>query len=260
MRAPVLGEFGGLGLPVRGHTWVEKAWGYRNLSDADELTRKYVDLLREVYQLKDTEGLNAAVYTQTTDIETECNGLLTYDRLVKPNLEKVAAANRGVFPPAPRVEVVVPTSRATGLKWRYTFDKPAEDWFEVGFDTSRWKRGPAGFGTRGTPGAVVRTEWRGSDIWLRREVTLPNPPPADLHLLLHHDEDAEIYINGVLAAQRPAYTTQYEITAIKPEAKAALKFGTNLIAIHCRQTTGGQYIDAGLVRVIEPPPPADETP
>ena len=110
-RAAVLGEFGGLGLPVRGHMWVEKNWAYRDMPSAAELTRKYCELLRKVYELKDSEGLNACVYTQTTDCETECNGLMTYDRELKPDLEKVAAANRGIFPPPPKNEAVVPTSQ-----------------------------------------------------------------------------------------------------------------------------------------------------
>ena len=100
-RAAVLGEFGGLGLSVTGHTWVEKTWGYRGMLNAGELTQKYCEQLRKVYELKDSNGLNACVYTQTTDIETECNGLLTYDRELKPDLATIAAANRGSFPPLP---------------------------------------------------------------------------------------------------------------------------------------------------------------
>jgi beta-galactosidase/beta-glucuronidase len=100
-RAGVLGEFGGLGLPMTGHTWVQKTWGYRGMADQAELTSRYAALLQSAYQLKDTAGLNAVIYTQTTDVETECNGLLTYDReIVKPDLQKTADANRGKFPPA----------------------------------------------------------------------------------------------------------------------------------------------------------------
>jgi hypothetical protein len=96
-RAAVLGEFGGLGLGVEGHTWAQKgSWGYRNLRSRDELTRRYEELLRGVWRLKDEKGLSAAVYTQITDVETEVNGLLTYDRAtVKVDPERAAAANRG---------------------------------------------------------------------------------------------------------------------------------------------------------------------
>ncbi|MHC4211707.1 MAG: glycoside hydrolase family 2 protein, partial [Planctomycetota bacterium] len=81
-RAAVLGEFGGLGLPVEGHTWTDTAWGYRSMPDAEALVLRYERLLRAVWELRETRGLAAAFYTQITDVETECNGLLTYDRAV----------------------------------------------------------------------------------------------------------------------------------------------------------------------------------
>lgn len=96
-RAVVLGEFGGLGLPVRGHTWqAEKNWGYRSFTDAASLTSAYLDLIAKLFPLIDAKGLSAAVYTQTTDVEVEVNGLMTYDRaLVKMDAGEVRAANLG---------------------------------------------------------------------------------------------------------------------------------------------------------------------
>jgi beta-galactosidase/beta-glucuronidase len=96
-RAIVLGEFGGLGLPVRGHTWQsEKNWGYRSFTDAGSLTSAYEDLISKLLPLIDQKGLSAAVYTQTTDVEVEVNGLMTYDReMVKMDWTRVAAANHG---------------------------------------------------------------------------------------------------------------------------------------------------------------------
>ncbi len=95
-RAVVLGEFGGLGLPVSGHTWqAEKNWGYRSFTNEVALTSAYLDLVKKLFPLIGEKGLSAAVYTQTTDVEVEVNGLMTYDReKVKMDLEKVAAANR----------------------------------------------------------------------------------------------------------------------------------------------------------------------
>jgi hypothetical protein len=82
-RAGVLGEFGGLGLPIKGHTWQdEKNWGYRSYTNATALTTAYLNLLDNLRPLIQTNGLSAAVYTQTTDVEIEINGLMTYDRAV----------------------------------------------------------------------------------------------------------------------------------------------------------------------------------
>jgi hypothetical protein len=247
-RAAVLGEFGGLGLGVEGHSWSQKTWGYRGTRDSADLTRKYQRLLANVWKLKDDPGLSAAVYTQITDVETEANGLMTYDRAVtKVDVERVRAVNRGDLSGVPQAKVVVPTSQQRGIPWRYTFKRPADNWFKPDFDDSGWKEGPGGFGTKGTPGAVVRTEWKTDDIWIRREFTLPEGRFPNLHLSVHHDEDAEIYINGVLAAKLAKFTTDYEDVPIRAEALAALKAGKNHFAVHCKQTTGGQYIDVGLI-------------
>ncbi len=80
-RAIVLGEFGGLGFPVAGHTWVEKNWGYKKLKTEDELIKLYEELYRKVWEFSE-QGLSASIYTQITDVETETNGLMTYDRKV----------------------------------------------------------------------------------------------------------------------------------------------------------------------------------
>jgi len=81
-RAIVLGEFGGLGLPVQSHTWEQKNWGYQKMSDSTDLLRKYEQFYATVRYLVTVKGLSASVYTQTTDVETETNGLMTYDRKV----------------------------------------------------------------------------------------------------------------------------------------------------------------------------------
>jgi len=250
-RAGVLGEFGGLGLYIDGHHWTEKNFSYRGMQDAEQLTHEYRKLLGRVWTLRDDQGLAAAIYTQTTDVEGEINGLLTYDReLIKTDVEQIVAANTGNIPRTD-VQVVVATSQQEPQTWRYTFDAPPEKWFAVGFDDSKWEQGPGGFGTEGTPGAIVRTTWNTPQIWIRREFELPAGVDAgELHLLMHHDEDAEVYLNGVLARRVKAHVSEYTEYRIRDEARAALKPGRNVIAIHCRQSTGGQYIDAGLARLV----------
>ncbi|GAB6165150.1 hypothetical protein JCM19992_11500 [Thermostilla marina] len=244
-RAGVLGEFGGLGLAVPGHLWTQENWGYRSMANAEELNSRYIALMRRLWQLAETKGLAAGVYTQITDVETECNGLLTYDReIVKVDIDRIAAANRGQVP---RLVTIVPTAAEAKSVWRYTTEAPTGEWFAADYDDSHWSEGSGGFGTEGTPGAIVGTKWDGAEIWIRRSVELPGDlAENDLVLVVHHDEDAEIYLNGVLAAKTTGYTTDYVELTIAPEAKAALKAGKNTIAVHCRQTEGGQFIDVGL--------------
>jgi beta-galactosidase/beta-glucuronidase len=93
-RAIVLGEYGGLGLPLTGHTWEKENWGYRNMEDSLQLLSRYNEFISLIRNFEKEKGLSAAVYTQTTDVETETNGLLTYDRKVnKMGAEKVFKAN-----------------------------------------------------------------------------------------------------------------------------------------------------------------------
>ena len=249
-RAGVLGEFGGLSLGVDGHTWTNKIWGYAGTASGAELTRKYERLLREGWDMKDAKGLNALVYTQITDVETEANGLLTYDRaVIKVDVDRAAAVNRGDVSKVPVARSVVPTSQESGLIWHYTTEKPSGNWTAPTFDDTGWKEGPGVLGTANTPGAHVRTTWNTPDIWLRRTFDLPEVNPADLLLTALHDEDAEFYLNGVLAATVKGHTGSYDELTISPEARATLKPGKNAIAIHCRQTGGGQSIDAGLIEL-----------
>jgi hypothetical protein len=252
-RAGVLGEFGGLGYPMRGHTWQsERNWGYRNYTNEATLTQAYFDLMVKLFPLIDSHGLSAAVYTQTTDVEGEVNGLMTYDRaLVKMDIEKLARMNRGDVPPPPVVREILPTAKSRPAAWRYTTEKAGNGWFLSDFNASAWKEGKSGFGTEGTRGAVIGTTWATSDIWLRREFSWPENAQGEVRLMIHHDEDAEVFINGVLAVTLTGNTTDYQPVSINLSAATTLKAGSNVIAIHCRNATGGQFIDAGLV-LLEP--------
>ena len=154
------------------------------------------------------------------------------------------------MPLRPTVKVVVPTSEKQGQLWRFTLTQPDLDWFKSDFNDSSWSLGQGGFGTEGTPGAVVRTTWTTGNIWLRSTVVVPDTRFTSLQLTLHHDEDAAVYINGVLAGTYGGYTSEYEDYLLTPEGLAAIKPGKNVIAVSCRQTAGGQYIDLGIVDLI----------
>lgn len=127
-RAAVLGEFGGLGLGLPAHAWVESpTWGDRAATGTRHLTRNYLELWRKTRQLTADSGLCAAVYTQLTDVETESNGLLTYDRKVeKVSVPKAAAAHRGKFSPPPTFVTVAPTAQSEAVNWRFTTNEPPE--------------------------------------------------------------------------------------------------------------------------------------
>ena len=150
-----------------------------------------------------------------------------------------------------KVRVVVPTSQEKGIVWHYTFDKPKDGWQKPGFDDTGWKEGPGGFGGREPRGTSVGTPWRGNDVWIRRSFKLDSVPAGDLFARIFHDEDAEVYINGQLAAKVEGFNTSYHLVACDGSPAKLLHAGYNVIAVHCRQTTGGQYIDVGLATILE---------
>lgn len=250
-RAVVLGEFGGLGLPIKGHTWQdEKNWGYRSFENQDALTAAYLKLITDLRPLIG-KGLAAAVYTQTTDVEIEVNGLLTYDRAVlKMEEDALLQAHKKLYLPPPIEKVILPDARQGKYDWKYTFEKPDGNWIALDYDDHTWKTGPAGFGRSQTPNSIVNTVWNTNHIWLRRTFELDSVP-TDTILSIFHDEDAEVYINNTPAAAMDGYTTGYIRVPLFTVAENVLKKGKNIIALYCSQTVGGQYIDVGLIELVE---------
>ncbi len=249
-RASVLGEFGGFGLPVLGHTaQTADNWGYQSLPDAEALTEAYLASLERLWPLIARPGLAAAVYTQTTDVETEVNGLLTYDRaVVKMDVARLQAAHAALFRTPPVQLTLVPTSELEAHDWRWTSEPPADGWTGLDFDDTAWDLAPAGFGDGYVPGAVTRTPWASEAIWMRTTFELDADPDAltDLTLRVHHDADVDIYVNGQLIVTLPFYTQRY-VDVVRDDAlRAALRPGRNVLAAHTRYAWGGQYIDIGL--------------
>jgi len=157
---------------------------------------------------------------------------------------------------------VVGPSAAVEDTWQYTTSDPGEGWERPAAELcERWKTGKAGFGTPGTPGGRIQTVWNSPDVWLRGEYVLKKDQDvAKLSLEVCHDEDFEVYINGVLAARAQGHIKAYKFYPIAPEARRALKAGKNLIAVHCRQTAGGQFIDAGFTTKEKPYPVPNREP
>jgi hypothetical protein len=251
-RAAVIGEFGGLGLPIEGHTWLEKGnWGYRSFTTREDLGSAYRDLLKQL-RLQIAQGAAAAIYTQTTDVEIEVNGLMTYDR----DVTKLAPAeltkwHAQIYAAPPTLVSIVKAADTEPAAWRYTPTQPAEGWTGASFDTSQWMQGQSGFGRPQTRWGHVGTDWTTNDLWLRRTFELTTTRFVNPHLRVFHDDGAEVYVNGELAATLPGATGGYMFVPLSEAAKQALKVGQNTLAVHVHQERGGQFIDVGLVDVVE---------
>ena len=265
-RASFLGEFGGIGCRVKGHLWTENAWGYGGTgkdTDRSGVQQKFVSLMEHVGGLA-YRGLAGSVYTQTTDVEGEINGLITYDRrVVKFDEAALAAVHAKVrrfaaLGASPQAETTLaPTHDPDPKAWAYSFEEPAADWFRPAFDDGAWSRSAGGFGNggieRGHPSAKVATRWATKTLWVRRHFNCAVPRQKLLAAFVNtfHDEDAEIYLNGTRILSLKGYVTDYCSYLVDAEAFAkAVKEGDNVLAVKVVQTTGNQYFDLGLSLVL----------
>jgi hypothetical protein len=144
----------------------------------------------------------------------------------------------------------MPTANEQALTWRFSLTQPPPNWIQSDFDASSWPQGQAGFGTNGLPTTSVRTSWVTPDIWLRREVVIESNSSGELRLRLYRSSEVQIYLNGVLAKSLPAHQAQYEIVNIRAAARATIKAGKNVVAVHAKRSSTGQFFDLGLVEVV----------
>ncbi|QDH79883.1 glycoside hydrolase family 2 [Echinicola soli] len=250
-QATVCGEYGGIGYQLDDHIWnPDDLMQYVTIDNEEEYVAMYDDFADMLVQFKTNQGMSAAVYTEITDVEIELNGIMTYDRVMKVDPKKIARINQKIIEEKSHIYPLVLTAKEQDIDWQYTFSKPKDGWEKMDFEATGWKIGQGGFGSKGTPGAINGTTWQSEDIWLRRSFELGNIGKInldDIRLRIHHDDECVVYINGVKAAELEKWTSSYTTTTISDEAKNALVAnGTNVIAIHCKQDIGGQYIDAGL--------------
>ena len=152
----------------------------------------------------------------------------------------------------PSVELVA-TSQKEPQTWTYTTDKPADGWNKPEFDDKAWKVGEGAFGQQRNKNANIHTPWTTPDIYLRRAFTLPAGDLHDVMIKIQHDDGAEIYINGELAKRAEGANNRYAEHKLSKSVRATLKPGKNIIAVHCQDTGGEQYIDVGLVDILPMP-------
>ena len=105
----VLGEYGGIGLAIENHLWQsDKNWGYVKYKSSEKATDEYVNFANQLLEMV-LKGFSGAIYTQTTDVEGEVNGLITYDRkIIKLDMERVKEINKKVIKELPAKFIRIP--------------------------------------------------------------------------------------------------------------------------------------------------------
>ncbi|MDR2384179.1 MAG: DUF4965 domain-containing protein [Tannerella sp.] len=145
------------------------------------------------------------------------------------------------------LNVIATTAEKGNWNGRFTFSKPSKGWETVDFNDTKWKEGPAAFGTSDETG--VKTLWTGNntEIWVRRELNLDTDlSSVKVFLEFSHDDDFELYVNGVEVVNTGYRWRKNVWISLPDEARQTLKAGKNIIAAHCRNKTHGALVDFGL--------------
>ncbi|PSR53853.1 glutaminase [Adhaeribacter arboris] len=150
---------------------------------------------------------------------------------------------------APVYQTIVPTAVSEAYPVQYTFEKPVGDWMKPTFSAAAWKSGKGSLGSDNM-NPKPTTSWNTEEVWLRREIILPEVNPEQLILTLFHDDNVELYINGLPAYECACFTNKYQQYPLSKEVKASLKKGKNLVAAHVKNTAGPSLIDFGLVKEL----------
>ena len=202
---------------------------------------------------------------------------MTYDRKVnKIPTDTLAHIHRQVYHTSPETRAVLPSSHVEPQMWKYTTQKPGENWMNEGFDDSEWEEGKGVFGydhpqsqlgmgyyRRNDPQADPNTRWRSTDIWLRKSITMEKIPD-DLLMRVRHDDDARVYVNGQLVTDvghRNVHYEHYVLFRLNDEQKSAFRQGQNIIAVHGYNDLGegrhkkgaNQSVDVGIYEMVKDP-------
>lgn len=254
-RAAVLGEFGGLGWPVPGHLWWNKRnWGYRNYTSRAELNQNY---LRIVGNLRGPLGfgLAAAIYTQTTDVEGEVNGLMTYDRkVIKLNADQLQPLHRELYRFEAQARVLLATSEETPQVWRYRQQTPKGDWMNADYDDRQWSQGPGAFQSGQDISFHQGTAWTQGKLHLRRHFTLDTVPDNLWLQFYQNTRDTQIYLNGrrISHWQNERVNRRHYRHHNLSQHANLLQKGDNVLAIVAEKDRGARGIDVGLYTLRTP--------
>lgn len=235
-RVMVLGEFGGLGLPIENHLWNPnmRNWGYRTYSSVPELIKEYAKLMHNLAPMRN-KGLSAAVYTQTTDVEGEVNGLMTYDReIIKIDPELLRILHAPLYSAETSgINNVVSDSEVAPQTIFYTKQKPIDGWM---LDSNRSnliaEKGPLD---------IQKSE----SVWTVNSFDLTEIP-AGLSIKILAYGEVKVYLNGKIVLDKRIIGKRHYEDFNVSEFSAYLKKGMNTIAVEALDFEMAAPFDFGV--------------
>jgi len=180
-----------------------------------------------------TDKLNESNTTHWTGKQQSLLGLISVDGKVYNYM--------GV--PEMPMDTILATGEENSYSCIYTESNPGADWMKTDANVSTWKSGKAPFGTAENKPATL---WTSHDIWMKRSFDFNGTIQSQFILFLRHDDNIEVYLNGERIYSKRGWLNGYTYYKLDDVAKAKLKKGRNVLALHCENTAGGGWLDVGL--------------
>lgn len=235
-RAIVLGEFGGLGWPVKGHLWNEakRNWGYRTFVTESEYKAQLNQIIQNLYPLL-SRGLSAAIYTQTSDVEGEVNGLMTYDRRYnKVSVDAMRKMSEPLFKQYPKFKTLIEDSELKKSNIYFSNTEPGEGWT---------LRSSADIPFERTVGPLKLK--KGTAVWSISNFEI-DKVPVKLALKLYGQGDLKVFLNGQEIYNKRILTRRHYDDYNISEFNHLLKRGTNVLAFELKKVDADSDFDFGL--------------
>ncbi|MDR0811770.1 MAG: T9SS type A sorting domain-containing protein, partial [Paludibacter sp.] len=255
LRASLVGVTGKYDYAIAGHTW--NASSSTDIKNDSTYAARLKEFSNDLKNLT-LKGMSGLAMVQTTDVENEVNGLMTYDRKVYKFATSDSVAGKVLkenteFLKNKIGRPILKTGGQGGELWKYkkgdngAVEVPADWHTNPNANETGWDEGLGGFGDR----SDYHTAWGGDnkEIYLRKKVFIPSQEECgDLTFSMFFDDNYDFFINGVLASSDYTHwADEYRTIEISPAAKSAIIYGgDNLFAIHVIQNTGGAYMDLGV--------------
>lgn len=229
-RAVVLGEFGGLGWPVENHLWFtdRKSGGYRTYHDGVKFNNEYIQLIQQLKAARYT-GIAAAVYTQTTDVEGEVNGMLTYDRemcKIDPQILRILHAD--LYTTLPEIKTISGDNQLSSNTVMVRTEEP-----KFGQD-EQWQ----------TRTGLVEMK-KGDQMWFKKSFTITDKADG-YYLSIWACAEIDIYINGVKSFSKYIDSWRHYESVNLSQYNDYFRKGNNDIVIHVNCTRGAKPFDFGV--------------